>query len=68
MVVTPANLEAEESVLGAMLSAPRAVLAAIDTGLRPEHFYRPQHGDVCAAIFALDEKGAEADIVESLKR
>src|SRR6185437_14902547 len=52
-----------ESVLGAMLLSPRAVMAAVDRGLQPEHFYRRSHGTIYRAILALDEKGEKADSI-----
>lgn len=55
------NLEAEEAVLGAMLASNRAVLAAQDNGLQPEHFYRPGHGQICKAVYELDARGDKAD-------
>ena len=63
----PQNLEAEESVLGALLLAgwhgvgektlPR-VLAA---GLEPGHFFRPSHGAIFAAMLSLTERNGSID-------
>ena len=44
-VTPPHNLEAEQSVLGAILLSDRALYAlVIEEGLRPEDFYRERHG------------------------
>lgn len=63
MAIAPFDQEAEESVLGAMMSAPRAVVAATDRGLRADHFYSPSHALIYAAILKLDAEGAAADSV-----
>lgn len=68
----PHNIEAEESVLGAMLvteAAVRAVLAG--TALRAEHFYRESNGLIFAAcnrLAALDEPVDPLTIVAELER
>ena len=41
-VTPPNNMEAEQSVLGAMLQDSGAVLQAAET-LVPDDFYQPQH-------------------------
>jgi replicative DNA helicase len=41
--VPPQNLDAEESVLGAMMIAPGAIDSASEIVTAPE-FYRPSHG------------------------
>lgn len=56
-VAPPNSLEAETSVLGAILLAEQALDAvAIDVGLRPDDFYRPRHGLIFRAILRLKEK------------
>ncbi len=60
--VLPHNLEAEESVLGAMLLSPRAVETAseiIDAG----DFYRPSHGVVYRAAIELYQRGEPVDAI-----
>ena len=64
----PQNLEAEQSVLGAMLLYDTAIPGVIDTGLRPEHFYRDWHGRVYAAILALHDQGERADALSVTER
>jgi replicative DNA helicase len=60
----PHNLEAEESVLGAILLTDRALYPlAIEDGLRPEHFYREQHRIIYAAILQLYDRGDPIDVV-----
>ena len=41
--VPPHNIEAEESLLGAMLLSKDAIASAVET-VRPEDFYKPAHG------------------------
>ena len=57
------DLEAEEQVLGALLAAPKAILAVQDRGLKPEHFYRKSHALICKAVYELDAKGELADTI-----
>jgi replicative DNA helicase len=58
----PHNLEAERAVLGGILLTDRALYSiVISEGLRPEHFYRPQHGVIYEAILALDQEQGRID-------
>jgi replicative DNA helicase len=61
----PQDIEAERNVLGAVLLAsvagPVDVLRG-DIGLRPEHFYRPRHGLIWAAIATLADAGKPVDL------
>ena len=53
----PQNLEAETSVLGAILLAEQGLDGVlIDTRLRAEDFYRPRHQKIFAAMRRLKEK------------
>jgi replicative DNA helicase len=55
--VPPQNIEAEESVLGAMLIAEGAVsTVVVEAHLRPEDFYREAHRQIFKAILDLDSK------------
>ena len=68
--VSPHNIEAEESLLGAMLLSRDAIATATEL-CRAEHFYKPAHGHVFEAIAALHSGGEPADPVtvsEELKR
>jgi len=50
----PHNLEAEQSVLGAILLSERSLYAlVIEEGLRPEDFYRERHRITYAAMLRL---------------
>ena len=54
--VPPQNLEAEESVLGAMMVSESAIdPVLLDVRLRAEDFYRDQHRTIYAAILGLHE-------------
>jgi len=60
--IPPHNLEAERSLLGALLIDKNAVVRVADF-LKPEHFYRDSHGTVYNAIVSLYEKGEPADLI-----
>jgi replicative DNA helicase len=68
----PHNLEAEESVLGAILISDRTMYAlVIEEGLRPEDFYRDQHRAVYGAMLGLYEQSRPIDpltVVEQLRQ
>ena len=60
--VPPQNLEAEESVLGAMLVAPAAISAVlVEAHLRPPDFYRESHRVIYEAVLALNDKNEAID-------
>lgn len=58
----PQDLEAERSVLGAMLLESSAVADAAQK-LEPEHFYRPAHARVFEAVLSLFERNEPVDEV-----
>jgi len=58
----PSAIEAEESLLGAMMLSADAVAIAYDL-VRPEDFYRPLHGQIFSAIIALSNAGEPIDYV-----
>ncbi|MCA9391701.1 replicative DNA helicase [candidate division WWE3 bacterium] len=58
----PQNIEAEQSVLGALLIDQDAVIKIADT-LKPEHFYRGSHKKIYEAILSLYERREPADVV-----
>jgi replicative DNA helicase len=67
--VPPQNLEAEESVLGAMLLSPGAI-GAVTEILSATDFYRESHGVVFRACLALYQQGEPVDaitLVDSLE-
>jgi replicative DNA helicase len=62
LAVPPHNLEAEKSVLGAVLLDERHLNALlVEEQLRAEHFYREQHGAVFAAMQELFENDRKID-------
>ena len=62
IAVPPHNLEAEKSVLGAVLLDERHLHSLlVEEQLRPEHFYREQHGWVFAAMLQLYESDRKID-------
>jgi replicative DNA helicase len=60
--VPPHNLEAEESLLGAMLISKEAIAEAWDH-VHAEDFYKPSHAMVFEAIARLWSKGEPVDVV-----
>ena len=68
--VPPHDLQAEESLLGAMLLSRDAISAAVET-CRPEDFYRPAHTHIFDAICSLYAQGEPADpvtVADELRR
>ncbi len=68
--VPPHNLEAEESLLGAMLLSRDAIADAFEI-VSAEHFYRPAHGHIFEAITTLYSAGEPVDpvtVAEELDR
>lgn len=70
-IVAPQDLDAEEAVLGALITAgglgherARAVLVDVDgAGLDSSAFYRPTHRDVFSTIRLLVERGEPCDAI-----
>jgi replicative DNA helicase len=60
--VPPQNLEAEESVLGAMMLSPGAI-GAVSEVLSANDFYRQSHGTIYRAALALYAKGEPVDAI-----
>ena len=58
----PYNLEAEQTVLGALLLNPETLPTAI-AHLKPESFYREQHREIYSIILRMFSNGATADII-----
>ena len=61
----PHNLEAEEAVLGAILTAGR-LLADVAAVLEEADFYRPAHRAIWRAILRLADRGEPTDPVTVL--
>src|SRR5438309_7640930 len=69
VVTPPHNLEAEQSVLGAILLSDRSLYAlVIEEGLRPEDFYRAHHGTIYAAMLALYNENEPVDMLTVIDR
>src|ERR1700682_246146 len=63
-VAPPHNLDAEQSVLGAILLSDRSLYAlVIEEGLRPEDFYRDRHGAIYEAMLALYNDSEPVDVL-----
>ena len=68
--VPPQNLDAEESVLGAMMLSPGAI-GAVSEVLSASDFYRASHGSIYKAALDLYAKGEPVDaitLVDELER
>src|SRR6202050_5341877 len=68
--IPPHNLEAEESVLGAMLLSRDAIASAMEI-CKPEDFYKSSHGHIFSAITSLFSQGEPADwvtVTDELRR
>ena len=61
--ILPHSLEAEQSMLGAMLYSEDAIMAAMELNLQAEDFYNHQNGMIFRAIMELQREGKPADIV-----
>jgi replicative DNA helicase len=62
--VPPQNLDAEESVLGAMMLSPLAIGAVTESAnLSAGDFYRESHGHIYKAILSLYAKGEPVDAI-----
>jgi replicative DNA helicase len=72
VAVPPHNLDAERSVLGAVLLDERHLNSLlIEEQLRPEHFFREQYGAVFAAMLELHQASRKIDhltIAETLRQ
>ena len=68
--IPPHNLDAEESLLGAMLLSRDAIATAMET-CKAEDFYKLSHGHIFTAITSLYGQGEPADwvtVTEELRR
>src|SRR4051794_15257298 len=58
----PHDLEAERSVLGAVLLSPEAVMRALNQlTIEPGHFYREAHREIFSAMKSLEGNGRPID-------
>ena len=60
-VVPPNSVEAEVSVLGAMLQDSNAVLHALER-LTPDDFYQPEHREIFSAMAELNRNHSPIDL------
>jgi replicative DNA helicase len=60
--VPPNNVEAERSILGAVLLDKEAMVKVAEF-LRTEHFYEPKHGLIYESIMELFDEGLPIDLV-----
>ncbi len=60
--VPPQDLNAEKSILGAILLDSDSVVAVAQL-LRPDHFYKESHGEILSAIYDLYEKRDPIDLI-----
>ena len=65
----PHSLEAETSVLGAILLSERAMYAlVVEEGLKPEDFYRERHSLIYAAMLRLYRESEPIDVLTVTER
>lgn len=60
--IPPHNLDAEQSVLGAMLESKEAIANVVEV-IRPEDFYKPSHKLIYDVILELYGRGEAADAI-----
>ncbi len=68
--IPPHNLDAEQSVLGAMLESKEAIANVIEI-IKGDDFYKPAHTEIYEAIMSLYAQGEPADaitVADELKR
>ena len=72
LAIPPHSLEAERSVLGAVLLDERHLFPLlVEEHLRPDHFFRDQHGAEYAAMLELHENNRKIDqltVAETLRQ
>jgi replicative DNA helicase len=69
--VPPHNLEAEESLLGAMMLSRDAITSAVEARVEASDFYKPAHTHVYEAVMSLYSQGEPVDpitVAEELRR
>ena len=69
--VPPHNLEAEESLLGAMLLSRDAITSAVEANVEASDYYKPAHVHIHEAVMALYGQGEPVDpvtVAEELRR
>jgi replicative DNA helicase len=66
--VPPHNLDAEQSLLGALLMSRDAILAVAELGLSADDFYKPAHRQVYDPMRVLLGSGEPVDAVTARRR
>lgn len=62
------NIEAEQQILGTLLSINEAIAHTERAGLRPYHFYQPQHRDIYSAFLSDYSEGKRITPVTLMDR
>ncbi|MFH0952692.1 MAG: replicative DNA helicase [Patescibacteria group bacterium] len=65
--VPPQNIEAEQSVLGALLIDQESIVKIADI-IRPSDFYKEKHGTIIQAMFDIYEKREPIDVLSLSNR
>jgi replicative DNA helicase len=69
VIAPPHNLDAEQSVLGAILLSDRSLYAlVIEEGLRADDFYRDRHGRIYEAMLSLYNESEPVDVLTVIDR
>lgn len=58
----PHNLEAEQALLGLLLTGNLRALEAVMDSLSPEHFFDPAHGRIYAACLEVTNRGGRPEV------
>jgi replicative DNA helicase len=61
--IPPHNIDAEQSVLGAMLESREAIANVVEIGLESHDFYKPAHSRIFEIILDLYGRGEPADAI-----
>ena len=61
--IQPQSLEAEKSVLGAILVQNEAIHAVLEVGLEPRDFYKESHQKIFEVLVGLNGKGEPLDLI-----
>ncbi|NBU21480.1 hypothetical protein EBS43_08780, partial [bacterium] len=61
--VPPHHLEAERSVLGAILINNETIYRVLELGLEARDFYREAHQKVFEVVISLSERGEPVDLI-----
>ena len=61
-MTSPHSIDAERSVLGAILKDPEAISIVFEVLDSPDHFYSPKHQIIFSAILKLNEKSEPCDV------